>query len=66
MRDIGRGRSRLPAESLTGLDPSTPGSQPELKADSTTEPARCPEGEPDTEPDVGLGLATLSSWPELK
>ena len=37
-RDIGRGRSRLPAESLmqdliTGLDPRTPGSQLEPKAE---------------------------------
>ena len=35
-RDIGRGRSRLPAGSPTDvrLDPGTPGSCPELKADA--------------------------------
>ena len=31
-RDIGRGRSRLPKG--VGLDPRTPGSQPEPKADA--------------------------------
>ena len=31
----GRGRSRLPAEEAdVGLDPGTPGSRPELKADT--------------------------------
>ena len=32
--------SREPDHS--GLDPGTPGSTPELKADTSTEPARCP------------------------
>ena len=31
-RDIGRGRSRLHAESDMGLEPRTPGSHPGLKA----------------------------------
>ena len=34
-RDIGRGRSRFPAgEPDVGLDPRTPGSRPEPKADA--------------------------------
>ena len=34
-RGSGRGRSRLPAEEPdVGLDPKTPGSHPELKADA--------------------------------
>ena len=34
-RDIGRGRSRVPAGSpMLGLDPGTLGSQPEPKADA--------------------------------
>ena len=41
-RDIGRGRSRFPAESpMWGLDSRTPGSQPEPKA-LNTEPPRHP------------------------
>ena len=31
-RNTGRGRSRLPEEPASGLDPRTQGSQPELKA----------------------------------
>ena len=33
-RDIGRGKSRLPVEPDVGLDPRTPGSGPEPKADT--------------------------------
>ena len=38
-RDIGRGRGRLPVgspmwDSILGLDPGTPGSHPESKADA--------------------------------
>ena len=33
-RDTGRGRSRLPVEPDVGLDPGTPRSRPELKADA--------------------------------
>ena len=33
-RDIGRGRSRLPAGNHVGLHPGTPGSHPEPKADT--------------------------------
>ena len=43
-RGSGRGRSRLPAEEPdAGLDPRTPGSRPEPKADFTTAPPRRPQ-----------------------
>ena len=43
-RDRGRGRSRPPTgEPDVGLDPSTPGSWAELKADVTTELPRGPD-----------------------
>ena len=43
-RDIGRGRSRHPAGNPdVGLNPKTPGSHPEPKAEhSSSKPPRCP------------------------